>query len=270
MQKSQYGINPDSDMQMFIELRYYELCQEIKEYRQRCQAIKSYEMVLVKVVMKILCEEDDYDVFDKRFVTQEYIGNSPLYLLQPVNELAARVFKCMFDSFNDDSYDDYVRHVAKDKNLVPGARYSHVENYIIHKMVRCQMCKLSLKWLDKDGIHKDAACISYDEKLAVIHFKGTSTPEVAFNRQATLYWPDNKFYPGVDFILFLPGANEENDILWAIQVTGSSKPSDHIIINVGNFHPHKLVHSSAEKKLLILYCRSSGQSIVIFPPKMYL
>ena len=235
--------DPHDDMKEYLKMRCLELMNEMIEYIKRyCEKVP-YHLILIKVLMGVPCTLGDYAVFDKRFVILEYVGDIPLCLLHPVNELVTRAFKQLLYAIDDKVYDDYILNVAKDKYLASYARYNHVENYIIRKMGQCNECELSLKWLDNDGLHYYTDCISFDKKPNIVHFKGLNTPESAFDRQETLYYPDNQQYPAVDFLLFLPGINQENDILWAILVTGSSKPNERILITVEKFHPQKLVCS---------------------------
>ena len=245
------GSDPVTDLQEFLRSRYDELGDLMFDFELSRLVQKSYLVTLAKVIMKIPCDNGEYLRFDRRFVRREIIIDcaSQLFLLQPVSELVNRVFKKRFDSIDEDEYDKYIFRVSQDINLVLSACYHHVENYIIHKLTHYEQCKLRLKWSDKNGLNYYGD-ISYSTKLSVTHFKGTSIPEVAFKRKATLYYPNSDKYPAVDFFLFLPGPSKENDILYAIQVTGSSDPNQHMLNDMKNFHPEPLVHSKYRKNVV--------------------
>ena len=268
-----FGIDPVTDMNEFLQIRRDKLSRKIRKFcRLQCVNKDSFQNVVARVIMGVPCSADNYDDFDKRFVSRKLYEGGPLYLLKPVSELITRIFKDILLDLEDSDYEHCIRSITKDKNLPPAARYIHIENYIIRQIGRHDECKLSLNWLNKHGFHDNASYISYNGKLIIKHFKGTATPEFAFKREATLYYPDNKQYPAVDFFLFLPESSERTeDILWAIQVTGALKPEDHILKDVKKFKPKQLACGKLVDNIVVpalhekwaKYCKVPPQNVMI-------
>ena len=264
-----FGIDPVADMNEFLQIRCDKLRRKIGNfYRFQCINKNSFQTVVARVILGLPCTEDSYDNFDRRFVSRELYEGGPMYLLKPVSELVTRIFKGILLDLEDSVYEHYIRSIAKNKYILPAACYIHIENYIIRQIGSRDECKLSLKWLDKDGTHDNASYISYNEKLIIKNFKGMATPEFAFKREATLYYPDNNQYPAVNFLLFLPeGSERTEDVLWAIKVSGALKPEDHILKDIKMFKPKQLVCGKLVDNIVVPALHDKWAKYCKIPPK---
>lgn len=52
--------------------------------------------------------------------------------------------------------------------------------------------------------------------------------------------PDDKQYPGVDFLIYIPGESGERSKLWAVRLNGALKPSEHMKHDTDYFTPEEL------------------------------
>jgi hypothetical protein len=264
----------DADKKKFL----FERCREIRKqlighYVKPEIGKEKFDQVMCQVVMGAHCTVGQYDAFvDKRFANCMKVEGSELedlgddsvsedhVLVVPINETVNRVFKRLVYELGG-WYDTAIATIISLKYLNPGARYSHVEHYIIHRLSRVtdEPIGWELNYRNIDNVQeKYERVITLHEKFSVKHFKGNGAPEFPFKNKATVYVPDNQFYQGVDLLMYLPhGDNDNSPILYAVQVTGVDKPqANHMEHDVNYFWPSgKELHDTRSHTTSVPECQ---------------
>jgi hypothetical protein len=243
-----YGRNPEEDMVQYCSVAESEITTLTMRFvamkKNNGMDMESYRRVLVDVIAQAPYDVTSYmDRVDRRFVryVEEDSGSGHL---QAINQTVLRVFQNMVLLAQENEFTKLFTSLTN-MTLSNSVYYCVAELYMIRQLLQQNEHTFSLKYHSNKSVLNSGDSITFRNRLKLFRFKGSSrfrVPEYAFKggSASAIYVPDDKQYPGVDFLIYIAGEGKRRSKLWAIQVTGSIKPSEHMKHDIDYFTPEEL------------------------------